>query len=71
MREVTMSIPAISCDHCQHTVESTLAAFEGVQNAAVDIPKKTVALTYDPTKVDLSVLEEALSEEGYDVADVR
>jgi copper chaperone CopZ len=52
-------------------VESTLKQFEGVQEAIVDIDNKRVALTYDPDKVELSRLEDALSEEGYDVADVR
>ena len=71
MRSISMVVPAISCAHCKHTVESTLKGFEGVQEAIVDIDNKRVALTYDPDKVELSKLEEALSEEGYDVADVR
>ena len=44
--------------------------FDGVQDAIVDIANKRVALSYDPDKVELSKLEEALSEEGYDVANV-
>lgn len=68
MRHISMVIPAMSCAHCKHTVESTLKGFEGVQDAIVDLANKRVALTYDPDKVDLPRLEEALSEEGYDVA---
>ena len=71
MRSISLVVPAISCGHCKQTVESTLKGFEGVQEAIVDIDNKRVALTYDPDKVQLSKLEEALSEEGYDVADVR
>jgi copper chaperone CopZ len=71
MRQVTLIVPAISCAHCKHTVEDTLKQFDGVHQATVDVPNKRVALTYDPAKVELSKLEEALSEEGYDVADVR
>jgi copper chaperone CopZ len=71
MRSISLVVPAISCAHCKQTVESTLKGFEGVQEAIVDIDNKRVALTYDPDKVELSKLEEALSEEGYDVADVR
>jgi copper chaperone len=66
-----MVIPAISCAHCKQTVESTLRAFEGVDDAIVDVANKVVALRYDPDKVELSQLEEALSEEGYDVSNVR
>jgi copper chaperone CopZ len=71
MRSISLVVPAISCAHCKQTVESTLKEFEGVKEAIVDIDNKRVALTYDPDKVELSKLEEALSEEGYDVADVR
>ena len=70
MRQLSLVVPAISCDHCKHTVESTLKQFDGVQEAIVDIANKRVALSYDPDKVELSKLEEALSEEGYDVANV-
>jgi len=71
MRSISLVVPAISCAHCKQTVERTLKGFEGVQEAIVDIDNKRVALTYDPDKIELSKLEEALSEEGYDVADVR
>ncbi len=70
MRQLSLVVPAISCDHCKHTVESTLKQFDGVQDAIVDIANKRVALSYDPDKVELAKLEEALSEEGYDVANV-
>lgn len=70
MRQISLVVPAMSCDHCKHTVESTLKQFEGVKDAVVDLGNKRVALNYDPDKVELSKLEEALSEEGYDVANV-
>ncbi len=70
-RQISLVVPAISCDHCKHTVESTLKQFDGVQDAIVDVVNKRVALKYDPDRVELSKLEEALSEEGYDVADAR
>ena len=71
MRQISLVIPAISCAHCKQTVETTLKQFDGVQEAIVDVANKRVALAYDPDKVELSKLEAALSEEGYDVADVR
>jgi len=71
MRQISLVVPAISCDHCKQTVESTLKQVDGVQEAIVDVANKRVALSYDESKVELSRLEEALSEEGYDVADAR
>jgi copper chaperone CopZ len=70
MKQISLVVPAISCEHCKHTVESTLKQFDGVQEAIVDVANKRVALSYDPDRVELSKMEEALSEEGYDVANV-
>ena len=71
MRHISMVVPAISCEHCKKTIETTLNSFEGVQEAIVDVDNKVVALSYDPDKVELSTLEEAIAEEGYDVTDSR
>ncbi len=71
MRQISLVVPAISCDHCKQMVEATLKQFDGVRDAIVDVANKRVVLSYDDSKVDLSKLEEALSEEGYDVADAR
>jgi copper chaperone len=71
MRHISLVVPAISCEHCKETIETRLHEFEGVQDAIVDIANKRVALVYDPDKVGLSELEEAMSEEGYDVTDSR
>jgi copper chaperone CopZ len=71
MRRISLVIPSISCEDCKRTIESTLKEIGGVQDAIVDIPNQRVALSYDPDRVPLSTLEEALSEVGYDVTDAR
>lgn len=71
MRHISLVVPAISCEHCKETIEERLNKFDGVQDAIVDIANKRVALVYDPDKVPLSKLEEALADEGYDVTDSR
>ena len=37
MTTETLSVPDISCDHCQRTIESTLGRLPGVRAAAVDV----------------------------------
>ena len=49
MTTETLSVPDISCDHCQRTIESALARLPGVQAAAVDVAARTVQITYDET----------------------
>jgi copper chaperone len=71
MRQISLVVPSISCDHCKETIESTLKDVDGVKEALVDIPNKRVVLTWDPDKVPLSTLEEALYDVGYEVTDSR
>ena len=52
MTTETLSVPDISCDHCQRTIESTLGRLPGVRAAAVDVATRTVRVTYDETALD-------------------
>jgi copper chaperone CopZ len=67
MRHISLVLPAISGDHWKERVEAILKQFDGVQDAIVDVANKRVALTYDPDRVQISELEAALSEVGYDM----
>jgi copper chaperone len=68
IQEVTLSVPDISCQHCVHTINTTLGAINGVEKVNTDIPTKSVTLSYDPQKVDLGQVKEALDDAGYTVA---
>ena len=67
MTTETLSVPDISCDHCQRTIETALAGLPGVSGAAVDIAARTVQVTYDESTVAPGTIRDALSEEGYEV----
>jgi copper chaperone len=68
MTTETLSVPDISCDHCQWTIESALGRLPGVRTAAVDVAARTVQLTYDESTVDPATIRRTLAEEGYEVA---
>ena len=68
MQNVILVAPDISCEHCQQAIEGTLGKLDGVSNVTVDIPTKTIHLNYDPQKVSLAKVEEALDDLGYTVA---
>jgi len=68
MTTETLSVPDISCDHCQRTIESALGRLPGVRTAAVDVAARTVQLTYDETTVDPATIRHTLADEGYQVA---
>jgi copper chaperone len=67
MTTETLSVPDISCDHCQRTIEAALGRLPGVR-AVVDVPARTVQVTYDASAVDPTIIRDTLADEGYEVA---
>ena len=67
MESTTLVAPDISCEHCQHAIEGAVGKMEGVSSVKVDIPTKSVRISYDPQKVTLDKIEEVMDEEGYAV----
>ena len=71
MRNVVLQVPDISCSHCERTILETLEDRPGVKAIKVDIPSKTVNLTYDDSALSLQQISTLLDDEGYPVAGVR
>ena len=63
----TISVPEIHCDHCKTSIEGALASIGGVEGAAVDIPARTVTVSYDEASVGRGELIEAIEQQGYEV----
>ena len=68
MQSQTISVPEISCDHCKMSIEGATSALDGVATSTVDIEARTVTVEFDARTVDLAAIEEAIEEQGYDVA---
>ena len=47
MKNVTYSIPNISCGHCVHTIQSEVSELEGVQVVRASAETKKVTIQYD------------------------
>ncbi|MCJ7433179.1 MAG: heavy-metal-associated domain-containing protein [Anaerolineales bacterium] len=47
MTTVTYSVPAISCGHCTHTIETEVSDLQGVQSVKAEIDTKKVIITFD------------------------
>ncbi len=69
MEITTLTALAISCEHCQRTVEGAVGALPGVASVHVEIPSKTVQVNYDPARVSPQQIKAAMDEEGYPVAE--
>lgn len=53
------------CEACTGHVTKALSGLDGVQNAAVSLENAQATVTYDPAKVQMSQMQEAIEEEGY------
>ncbi len=46
MATVTYTVPAISCGHCTHTIETEVGELQGVQSVKADEASKKVEITF-------------------------
>jgi len=71
MALVKLSVPDISCEHCERAVKTALASVDGIQQVDVDIPAKTVEVRYDASAVGIDRMKDVLAEEDYPVSSVE
>lgn len=70
MTRVTLHVPDIDCEHCEHAITEALTPTAGVRSVQVDIPTKQVRLDYDESTISIDRVREILAEEDYPVASV-
>ena len=68
MTRESFSVPDVSCGHCKSAIETALQPLNGVEEAAVDIDAKSVAVAYDESVTDRSTVVRAIESAGYAVA---
>jgi copper chaperone len=71
MAQAVLTVPNISCEHCERTITNVLAPVEGVNRVAVNIPAKQVTVDYDESRVQVERMKDILQEEDYPVAAVE
>ncbi len=47
MTTVIYSVPAISCGHCTHTIETEVGELKGIQSVKAAVDTKKVEITFD------------------------
>jgi copper chaperone len=70
MATAVLTVPDISCEHCEHTITGALTPVKGVRTVNVDIPAKQVRVEYDDRVVDVDKMKDVLKEEDYPVESV-
>ncbi len=67
MTTVTYSVPAISCHHCTHTIETELTELQGVKSVKADVDSKKVSITFEAPADEIKI-KALLAEIEYPVA---
>jgi len=65
-RTATIGVRGMTCASCVQTIEMVLRDTEGVSEASVNFALERATVTYDPGKVDISRLEKAIRDAGYE-----
>ena len=47
MSAKTVTVPAISCNHCTHTIEMEVGELAGVSSVSADVDSKQVQIEWD------------------------
>lgn len=65
MKNTTLHVEGMSCNHCVHTIEKTLKELGAT--GKVNLAAKTVEVSYDESGLSLAAIKEAIEDQGYDV----
>lgn len=68
MKQVTFSVPEISCGHCTSSIEKGLTALAGVHSVSSDIAAKTTTVEFDDS-IDVATLIEEFDNIGFDATE--
>jgi len=63
---LTLSVPGMTCDHCEAAVKQEVGAVTGVTDVSVDLDSKDVVIT--GSELNRGIIVAAIDEAGFDVA---
>lgn len=66
MNTITLSVPGMTCGHCEAAVRQEVGALAGVTGVDVDLDSKDVTVTGGD--LDRDAIVAAIDEAGFDVA---
>ena len=66
MNELTLSVPGMTCGHCEAAVKGEVGKVVGVAAVAVDLDTKLVTVSGDV--LDRDAIVAAIDEAGFEVA---
>ena len=65
MKKETYLVEGMTCSGCERTVSKVVSNIEGVASAKADLTSSTVSVEYDPLKVTIDKIKDAVNKVGY------
>ncbi len=62
---LTLPVEGMTCASCVARVEKTLKKMEGVENASVNLATEKATVRFDPARVSVDALRDAVADAGY------
>ena len=70
LKRAELGVEGMTCASCSSAVERALRKLDGVQEPSVNLATNRAAFSYDPTKVKLQQVREAITKAGYTPLDL-
>ena len=58
-------VEGMTCSGCERTVSKVVSNIEGVTSAKADFNSSSLAVEFDPAKVSIDKIEQAVNKVGY------
>lgn len=70
-KEVIIPIGGMTCAACAKAIERALGKLEGIESVSVNLATEKAALKYNPEKLRLSEIKQAISKAGYQALEIE
>jgi copper chaperone len=67
MASSILDVKGMSCSHCEHSVKTAVGSLAGVSDVKVELKTGKVTVEFDPAKVDIKTIQDAIDDQGYEV----
>lgn len=68
METVNLEVQGMTCGGCVASVKRVLTSLSGVENVDVTLKPGRASVAFDPSRVTVKALRDAIEGAGYDVA---
>ncbi|MTI95042.1 MAG: heavy-metal-associated domain-containing protein [Firmicutes bacterium] len=66
MKEITLNIEGMSCNHCKQALETAIGQLDGVESVEIDLTANTAQIRIDDDS-RIEEIKQTVTEAGYSV----